>query len=195
MSRPTALPMRECFVGYAERTSASLFSAFGMWRSRACRTAIPATRAARSASATYAGRPSASISLKENGTVMRRPSNSGTATWLAASRGDRPSSFSSQAAREPVRHSACRIGTSSAASAPASQASSSPPACASAGLVPPAARTVVTIASAVRRVSTSSVSGARRDATYSGRARAPASSIAPHRASTKAVFPLMWWAR
>ena len=79
-------------------------------RSRACRTAIPATRAARSGSATYAGSPSSSISLKENGTVIRRPSNSGTAIWVAASSGETPSSFSSQAARGLVRQSAWRIG-------------------------------------------------------------------------------------
>lgn len=36
---------------------------------------------------------SPAISLNENGTVMMRPSNSGTATWLATSSGDRPSSL------------------------------------------------------------------------------------------------------
>ncbi len=126
---------------------------------------MPATRAARSGSATYAGRPSSSISLNENGTVISRPSNSGTAIWLAASSGETPSSFSSQALRELVRQRAWRIGTSSAASAPASQASSSPPADASAGLVPPAASTVVTIASAARSASISSGSGLRSEAT------------------------------
>lgn len=171
------------------------FSAFGMFRSFACRTAIPATRAARSASATYAGSPSSSISLKEKGTVISRPSNSGTAIWVAASSGETPSSFSSQALRGLVRQSAWRIGTSSPVSAPASHDSSSPPADASAGLVPPAARTVVTMASAARSASISSASGVRRDATYSGRGRAPASSTAVHRASMNAVFPLMWWAR
>ena len=59
---------------------------------------------------------------------MIRPSNSGIATCAAASSGDSPSSLSAQARRLVVRHSACRIGTSSPASAPTSQASSSPPA-------------------------------------------------------------------
>ncbi len=52
VSRPTALPTRECLVGYAVKTSASFLSAFGLCRSTACRTAIPATRPARSGSAT-----------------------------------------------------------------------------------------------------------------------------------------------
>ncbi|CAM5474463.1 hypothetical protein SCALM49S_05829 [Streptomyces californicus] len=127
--------------------------------------------------------------------MISRPSNSGTAIWVAASSGETPSSFSSQALRGLVRQSAWRIGTSSWVSAPASHDSSSPPADASAGLVPPAARTVVTMASAERSVSTRSSSGVRREATYSGSGRPPASSTAVHSASTNAVFPLMWWAR
>ncbi len=97
--------------------------------------------------------------------MIRRPSNSGTAIWLAASSGESPSSFSSQSARELVRQSAWRIGTSSAASAPASHDSSSPPAEAPAGLVPPAASTVVTSASARPSSASSSGSGERSEAT------------------------------
>ena len=60
---------------------------------------------------------------------MIRPSNSGTATWVAASSGRQPVvAGRPRRARLVVRHRPCRIGTSSAASAPTSQASSSPPA-------------------------------------------------------------------
>ena len=65
--------------------------------------------------------------------MMIRPSNSGTATWVATSSGVSPSSESAQVARLQVRHSPCRIGMSSAASAATSQSSSSPPAVAVAG--------------------------------------------------------------
>ena len=91
--------------------------------------------------------------------MMTRPSNSGTATWFAASSGLTPSSSPSQSSRERVRHRACRIGTSSAASAPVSQLSSSSPALAVAGFDPPAASTVVTRTSACRSTATSSSSG------------------------------------
>ena len=52
VSSPTAFPMRECLVGYAENTTPTRFSDAGTERSRACRTARPATRAQRSGSAT-----------------------------------------------------------------------------------------------------------------------------------------------
>lgn len=58
--------------------------------------------------------------------MIRRPSNSGTAIWVAASSGETPSSFSSQAARGLVRQSAWSTGTSRPVRAPASQDSSSP---------------------------------------------------------------------
>ena len=45
MSSPTALPMRACLVGYADRTSAMRRSSGGVSRSRPVRTAMPATRA------------------------------------------------------------------------------------------------------------------------------------------------------
>src|SRR6476660_6142757 len=115
VSNPTALPMRACLVGYAENTSTTRFADAGIARSRACLTANPATRAQRSGSATYEIRPSSSISLNEKGTVMMRPSNSGTATWVATSSGDSPPSLSCHCARELVRHRPCRIGMSSAA--------------------------------------------------------------------------------
>ena len=156
--------MRACLVGYADIISTIRLRALGMWRSRACRTAIPATRAARSGSGTYTVRPSASNSLKENGTVMSRPSNSGTATWVATSSGDSPSSLSAQVARLVVRQRPCRIGTSSAASSATSQASSSPPAEAPAGFVPPAASTVTTMASAAASVRRSAGSAWRSEA-------------------------------
>ena len=101
----------------------------GSVRSRACRTASPASRAVRSGSARYTGMSSpGTVSLNENGTVTSRPSNSGIATCMAASIGDSPASAPAQAARELVRHSPCSTGTSSVASAPASQESSAPPA-------------------------------------------------------------------
>ncbi len=52
VSSPTALPIRACLVGYALSISTIRLSAFGMCRSRAWRTAMPATRAARSGSGT-----------------------------------------------------------------------------------------------------------------------------------------------
>ena len=118
-----------------------------MCRSRACASAIPATRAARSGSATYTGTPAAPGSLNENGTVINRPSNSGTATCIAASIGVSAADEAAHAARDEVRHSAWSTGTSSAASAATSQASSSPPALASPATVPPAASTVTISAS------------------------------------------------
>ena len=85
---------------------------------------MPATRAARSGSAAYTGMPSGPSSLKENGTEIRRPSNSGIATCIAASIGDSAASEASHTARELVRHMPWMTGTSSVASAPASQPSS-----------------------------------------------------------------------
>ncbi len=57
-----------------------------------------------------------------------RPSNSGTATWVATSSGLMPSSLPTHWARELVRHSPCRIGMSRAARCSTFQLSSSPPA-------------------------------------------------------------------
>src|SRR6201995_2323152 len=84
--------------------------------------------------------PSGPSSLKEKGTVMRRPSNSGIATCMAASIGLSPPSAACHWAREEVRHRPWRIGTPRVARAPASQSPSAPP---SAAAEPPAARTVV----------------------------------------------------
>lgn len=177
------------------KTSAIFFSAFGLCFSRACRTAIPATRAARSGSATYTGTSSGPCSLKENGTVTSRPSNSGIATCIAASMGDRAASDSSQAAREEVRQSPCRTGTFRSASAPMSQDSSSPPADACEACVPPAASTVATSASAFESSSYSPASAPRSEPQYTGSALAPCASTAAHRVSTKAVLPLSSCAR
>ena len=80
--------------------------------------------------------------------MISRPSNSGTATCIAASIGVSAADEAAHAARDEVRHSACSTGTSSAASAATSQASSSPPALASPATVPPAASTVTISASA-----------------------------------------------
>ena len=91
VSRPTALPIRACLVGYAESTSATRLS-----RGRDVPQPGVAHRDARRRGRRARGRrrrpisPSASISLNENGTVMSRPSNSGTATWVAASSGRQP---------------------------------------------------------------------------------------------------------
>lgn len=189
MSRPTALPTRECFVGYAVKTTASFLSGFGLCFNCACRTAIPATRAARSGSATYTGTSPSPCSLKENGTVISRPSNSGIATCIAASMGETAASDASQTARDDVRHSPWRTGTFRSASAPMSQASSSPPADASDARVPPAASTVATSASARPSSSYSPASALRSEPQYTGRALAPRSSIRSHRTSTKEVLP------
>ncbi len=116
--------------------------------------------------------------------MISRPSNSGTATWVATSSGERPSSLPAHVSRLVVRQSPCRIGTSSAASSATSQASSSPPADALAGFVPPAASTVTTMASAARSVCRSAGSACRSDAQNTGRAWPPASSTAVHSAST-----------
>ena len=110
VSRPTALPIRACLVGYDDSTTATRRSAGGMCRSRARATAVPATRPARSGSGTYRDRPSPSSSLNENGTLISRPSNSGMATWVAASSGRQAAVGGGPRARGEVRHSACRIG-------------------------------------------------------------------------------------
>ena len=150
-------------------------------------------------SATYRGRPASSdgsVSLNENGTVMIRPSNSGTATWVATSSGDSPSSESAHASRDQVRNCPCRIGMSSAATALTSHPSSSPPADAFAGVVPPAARTVTTSASSVPNASSRSGGAVRRDEQNIGTATAsPVASTASASAGTNAVFPDVWWAR
>ena len=127
--------------------------------------------------------------------MMMRPSNSGTATCVATSSGDRPSSDSAQSLRLVVRHSPCRIGTSSPASLRTSQPSSSPPAEAFAGRVPPAASTVVIRASYVPRCSMRSSGASRREAAKTGTPTPPASSIASARAETYAVFPAVNCAR
>ncbi len=127
--------------------------------------------------------------------MMRRPSNSGMATWVAASSGVSPSLLPAHWAREVVRHRPCRIGTSSPASAPMSHSSSAPPAPAAAGSSPPAASTVTTIASAARSASIIAGSAVRSDEQNTGSARPPAVSIASASACTKPVFPATWWAR
>ncbi|SKZ71930.1 Uncharacterised protein [Mycobacteroides abscessus subsp. abscessus] len=127
--------------------------------------------------------------------MMMRPSNSGTATCVATSSGESPSSLASQSARGPVRHSPCRIGMSSAARRSMFHASSSPPADAVAGVAPPAARTVTTSASAVASNSMRSSGAVRNEAQKIGIGRAPCSSIAAHSASTYRVFPARCCAR
>ena len=52
VSKPTALPMRACLVGYADSITTIFFSLLRRWRSRAWRYAMPASRAHRSASGT-----------------------------------------------------------------------------------------------------------------------------------------------
>ncbi|MGX1408180.1 hypothetical protein RKD40_005793 [Streptomyces ambofaciens] len=127
--------------------------------------------------------------------MTRRPSNSGIATCIAASMGDRAASEASQAAREEVRQSPCSTGTFRSARAPMSHASSSPPAEACEACVPPAARTVATRASVRPSSSYSPGSAPRSEPQYTGSALAPRASIASHSVSTKAVLPLRWWAR
>ena len=97
----------------------------GCGRSRACRTAMPGQPGGPFGVGDVApgSRPGRS-SLNENGTVIRRPSNSGIATCIAASIGDSAAFDASHCARELVRHRPCSTGTSRPASAPASQSSS-----------------------------------------------------------------------
>ena len=71
-----------------------------------------------------AGIPSGPSSLNENGTVIRRPSNSGIATCMAASIGASAAFEASHCARELVRHRPWSTGTSRRASTPASQSPS-----------------------------------------------------------------------
>ena len=125
------------FGGYADSMSAAtLRSAGAVLRSRAWRRRCRRRgRSVRGRAGT--GRPFSSNSLNENGTVMIRPSNLGTATWVATSSGDRPSSLAAQSSREPVRHRPCRIGMSRAARRSMFQASSSPLADAAAGWIRP----------------------------------------------------------
>ncbi len=156
---------------------------------------MPATRAARSGSATYRDSPSLSVSLNENGTLISRPSNSGMATWVAASSGLSPAPAAAHCARGAVTHSACSTGTSSAAIAPVSHASSSPPACAAAGVTPPAASTVTISASAWPSTSTSPASADRRLAHQTGSGRAPAAATARASSSMNAAFPASSCAR
>jgi hypothetical protein len=132
--------------------------------------------------------------LNENGTVTSRPSNSGIATCIAASIGD-TASEAAHFAREVVRHSPCSTGTSNAASAPASHASSSPPALAVDATVPPAASTVATSASARPSSSRSSSGAPRNDPQNTGSALAPRASMASHSTSTNAMLPLSSCAR
>ncbi len=115
------------------------------------------------------GEPSASRSLNEITPPSRRPSNSGIATWVAASSGARPESDSSHAAREAVAHTAWMTGTPRSESADAShscQASPtpSPPSAttASPALEPPVASIVTTSASTLP--SSSSSAGTRPSA-------------------------------
>lgn len=128
-------------------------------------------------------------SLKENGTEISRPSNSGIATCIAASIGDSAASDLSQTSREVVRHRPWTIGLSRAASAPTSQASSSPPAPAAEATDPPAASTVTTRASARPSSSSSPSSAPRSDPQKIGSALAPLRSRASQRVSTNAVLP------
>ena len=106
---------------------------------------------------------------------MSRPSNSGTATCIAASSGDSPASDAAQAAWEVVRHRPCSTGTSRVASAPTSQLSSPPALAVLAELpAPPAASTVTTRASTPASSSNSPVSAPRSEPQNTGSASAPA---------------------
>ena len=105
--------------------------------------------------------------------MMRRPSNSGIAIWVAASSGVSPSALAAHWARQEVRHRPCRIGTSRAASAPMSHSSSEPPAPAAAGTRPPAASTVTTMrVRRAQRVDQRGLGGPQRRAEH--RERPPA---------------------
>ena len=119
--------------------------------------------------------------------MIRRPSNSGIATCMAASIGASAAFEASHCARELVRQRPCSTGTSSPASTPASQSLS--PAVLLPGAEPPAASTVVITASAVLRSSASWASAERSEAQKTGRGVAPRSARAPHSVSTKSVFP------
>ena len=100
VSRPTALPTRACLVGKEESTIAVRCSrAVERPQPRvADREAARAGRSARGRARSAAPRTARSSigSLKETGTPMMRPSNSGIATCIAASSGVRPESDSAQ---------------------------------------------------------------------------------------------------
>ncbi len=148
-----------------------------------CDPGGPARRRARS------GEPSESISLNENGTVIRRPSNSGPRPgWRLEGRHAVVVGLPRLAAAG--QHRPCRIGTSSAASS-----ATVPRLVVAAGLRVGGFGgrrprvTVTTIASARPSVSSRSPGAVRSEAQKIGSGFAPASSIARHSASMYAVFP------
>ena len=118
--------------------------------------------------------------------MIRRPSNSGIATCIAASIGASAAFEASHCARELVRQRPCSTGTSRLASMPASQSLSL---VASAAAEPPAASTVVITAWAGASRAASPASAERSEPQKMGSGVAPCSARAAQRVSTKAVFP------
>ena len=193
--KPTALPMR-AMLGRIGREGPSAIACPVLAR---CQPGVadrdPGDTGAAPSSGWYQGRPSSSNSLEREGTVMMRPSNSGTATWLATSSGDSPSSLASLLPR-PRDGQPCRMGMSRAAKPFDVPCLVLPrPPTPPAGVVPPAARTMAMRASAVPRSSMSSSGAVRNDEQNTGSGRAPAASMAAQSASAVAVFPARCCAR
>ena len=172
VSRPTALPIAGVLgrVG-ADSTSAIRCSAVGMCRSRAWRTAMPATRA-RALGVGDVDRQPVGVDLLEGERHGDQPAVELGDRRPASPRraGSAPSSLAAHVVAAVVRQSPWITGTSSAASAATSQASSSPPADALAGFVPPAASTVTTRASAAtQRLQERGLGAAQRRAEHGQR--------------------------
>jgi hypothetical protein len=198
--------MRDAFAVEFVSTNAIRFSAFGFRRNAACRSASRTTRSIRSATGAYRGEAgSESVipdSLKETGTVMIRPSNSGMATFMAVSSGPSPRPEVSHAVRLAEAVIACKTGTPRAVRWPTAQ----PPSVGPSGLTLPIAKLIVVIIASQR----ASANGLRNEVTpegalppgvcrpsasslepvvKTGTAFAPWCSMARMSASTKAVFP------
>ena len=143
-SSPTALPICDALLLELVNMKATRFSALGTRLRRAARHAMPAMRATRSGSGSYStaspGMP-AVRALNDSGTVMMRPSNSGSTTFIAASSGLRPRADCSHCGRVMPLVIACSTGTSSCSSTPTDQpAGVGPP-----GVISPMANDVVLI--------------------------------------------------
>ena len=194
-SRPTAFPTCDALLVELVNTKANRFSKFGLCRSLASRSAIPASRSVRSGSATCR-LTSPSCSLKANGTEMMRPSNSGIATFMAVSSGFRPRALVSHGPRPPPSVMPCTTGAPSRASAETfSPAAVMPPAFTS-----PMAKDRVEINTSACRSNANAFGSPAASTSFSdvvntGRASAPASSSVSISVSMKAVLPLRACAR
>ncbi len=200
-SRPTALPICEALLLELVKMKAMRLSAFSTWRSRASRAAMPARRRARSGSGAYCSAcPASAGCLKLSGTPMMRPSNSGSATFIAVSSGLKPRSDASHCSRVMLLVMACSTGRSSWSDASTAQPGWVGPSL----LMSPIANEVVLISSETfARGSANSASAAgrpffsivRRDEVNTGSALTPRSARQSTSRSMKRVLPDSQWAR